>query len=257
MRKRVTSLLILLLCLMLVLPAFASGILMAEDLTGTAVYPYDPEYPDGPAFTYAWCYPCIDPSESCAAVINAFYEYEITDANEFANPITADDLFSRGVTTPSNSTVSYELTCNNGEYISFCFITESEIDGFHDKIWSAHTFSATDPNGTTVNLPKLLGLLSTEEVNDDWLADRQTRKAEELVRELVWEQIESLDDDGLIELFSDMDEEYFAMIFWPEDDFWLDKNGDPVFFIQPGRVTDESYGLLTFPIPLETLTDEF
>ena len=257
MRKHITFLLVLLFCLTLSLPAFANGILLAEDFTGTAVFPYDHEVSDSPALTCTWRYPSIDPSEICAEGINTFYTYLISDANEFGNPITADDLFAHGVTDPSWSDISYELTCNNGEYLSLRILTESEIEGYHDRIWSAHTFSVEDTSGATVNLPKLLGLLSSGEANDTWLEDRQTRKAEELVRELVWEQIELADEDSVFELFPDIDEEIFSMIFWPEDDFWLDENGDPVFFVQPGRITDESYGLLTFPIPLETLTDEF
>ena len=257
MRKHFTCLLALFLTLLLALPALADSIQLSADLTGTAVYPYDRSSPDGPAYTCTWCYPSVDPSEVCAEGINTFYAYLITDTNEFGNPITADDLFARGVTDPSWSNITYTLTCNNGEYFSLYLVNESEIEGFHDKIWSAHTFSAEDTSGTTVNLPKLLGLLSTSDANDTWLEDRQTRKAEELVRELVWEQIELSAEDGLFDLYPDVDEELLAMIFWPEEDFWLDENGDPVFFIQPGRIADESFGLLTFPIPLETLTDEF
>ena len=54
-------------------------------------------------------------------------------------------------------------------------------------------------------------------------------------------------------------EEDLSTVFFPEENFYLDENGDPVFYLQPGDVFEEvpeGMELLTFPIPLEDILDE-
>ena len=54
-------------------------------------------------------------------------------------------------------------------------------------------------------------------------------------------------------------EEDLSTVFFPEENFYLDENGDPVFYLQPGDVFEEvpeGMELLTFPIPLEDIRDE-
>ena len=42
----------------------------------------------------------------------------------------------------------------------------------------------------------------------------------------------------------------------PEEDYYLDENGEPVFYINPGSAAPVEFGLLTFPITLEEIDDE-
>lgn len=236
----------------------AEGLKLTDDFFGEEVYPYSSEMPDGPSYTYSYRYPRIDGSEACADEINGFYDYLISDALNFSNPMMADDLCQAGIGTFSFTDISYTLHCNNGQYFSLLLQKHSMIDGYDDLIYEGHTFRTAggDP-GSTVSLPYLLGLLETEDNNDTWLQDRQTLKAEELTRELVWEAVGAAVAGGRLELVPEIDFDYFSEIFYPEEDFYLDENGDPVFFIQPGRIADYSYGLLEYPIALETLLDEF
>ena len=48
----------------------------------------------------------------------------------------------------------------------------------------------------------------------------------------------------------------FASVFYPEEDFYLDEAGDPVFYFQAGSIAPAEEGVLRFPIPLEDLLDE-
>ncbi len=105
--------------------------------------------------------------------------------------------------------------------------------------------------GVAANLPNLLGILDVENA-DEWYRDRQIAKADSCARELVWAMLE----DGDIPLLDGLTEEDFEWLFYPEEDFYLNENGDLVFFLQEGLLTPEEYGVILCPIPLETLLDE-
>ena len=73
---------------------------------------------------------------------------------------------------------------------------------------------------------------------------------------MVWNMIE--ENDAGID-YGGLTEDYLEGIFFPEEDFYLDENGDPVFYLQPGDVYEEvpeGTDLLTFPIALEDILDE-
>ena len=101
----------------------------------------------------------------------------------------------------------------------------------------------------------LLGILAPDE-NDEWLQEYQTEKVEKLVREMVWNMIEENEDD--ID-YNDLTEEDLEALFFPSEDFYLDENGNPVFYLQPYNILDEvpeGTDLFTFPIALEDIQDE-
>lgn len=252
-------LLILLVFITIFSVSFAEGLKLQDDIADVRIYPYSQDDPEGPAYTCAYCYPKIDESEKCATEINTFYDDLITYNNTFANPMMADSLLSMGVETSGFSDISYKLCCNNGEYFSILLRKHSLVDNEETLFYEGHTFAVSGGTpGSTVALPYLLGLLENGE-SDTWLQERQTQKAEQFTRDLVWEAITEKTDTGELLLWDDIviDEEYLSYVFFPEEDFYLDENGDPVFFIQPGEIADPSYGLITVPISLEALYDEF
>ena len=107
----------------------------------------------------------------------------------------------------------------------------------------------------TYTLPKVLGILSADE-SEEWLQNRQTEKADKLIREMVWNMIE--ENEAGID-YAGLTEDYLAGIFFPEENFYLDENGDPVFYLQPEDVYEEvpdNAELLIFPISLEDILDE-
>ena len=74
------------------------------------------------------------------------------------------------------------------------------------------------------------------------------RGADSLVREMVWERLEEMGiTDGL-------EEEMLEYGFFPEEDFYLDETGNPVFYLQPGFA--EEGEALTFPLSIEEIRDE-
>ena len=101
----------------------------------------------------------------------------------------------------------------------------------------------------------LLGILNSTE-SEEWVQDFQTEKADEIVREMVWDMIE--ENEAGID-YGGLTEEDLSTVFFPEENFYLDENGDPVFYLQPGDFfaeVPEGTGLFTFPIALEDILDE-
>ena len=177
-RKFRTAAIILVILMTVFSTALAEGLKLSEDAASVEIYPYSTDLPDGPVYTYSYCYPRIDENEACAGEINGFYDYLISDALNFSNPMMADDLFHMGIGTSSFTDISYTLRCNNGSYFSILLRKHSLVDGYEDLIYEGHTFAVEGGRaGSTVALPYLLGLLRND-VNDTWLEDRQTQKVE-------------------------------------------------------------------------------
>ena len=246
MIRRILSLLLAL--ALLCAAALADPLPLGEDLADSVRIPYDAENPEAGAYTYSYRYPHIDESDPDAYLVNAFYDYAVSDALGFEVPMNADYFASTGE--DASKAISYQLTCNNDAYFSILLRTEETMEGQTVVTWTGHVFSRAEGNpGSTLTLPQLMSILSTRE-SDTWLQDRQTAKMDALVRGLVWDRLR----EG--EIPAELDEETFAACFFPEEDYYLDENGDPVFYLQPGTAAPEEAGLLTFPISMEELLDE-
>ena len=69
------------------------------------------------------------------------------------------------------------------------------------------------------------------------------------------EQIYDNPDD--IPYFDEITYDYLLESVYPQEAFYLDENGNTVFFVDPGVVADESLGYVVFPIPPEDIISEF
>ena len=224
--------------------AAAEPLKLAEDLRGDV----REELNDRAAYVYQYTYPQIDPEDPSAELINTFYQYLASDAEGFEIPMNADYYRTQDPERDVTVKIEYTVTCNNDDFFSVLIHTAQ--DDFHT--WTGHTFSRKDIKpGSSVALPYLLGILQTEET-DTWLQDRQTAKADALVRGMIWERMQDMDD---LEMYEDLEEEELEYGFFPEEDFYLDETGNPVFYLQPGFAED-SDRLLTFPISIEDILDE-
>ncbi len=249
------------LCLRGMLPAFAlifcfcisalaDPLVLLDDLSGEVVVPLDPEGAGGRTYTYAYRYPQADEADPSAGLINQFYSYKVSDAVDFEIPMMADYYASAETKDNVFVHITYEVTCNNDDFFSVLVRTE----GNDYLTYNGHTFSRKDIKpGSSVALPYLLGILASDE-SDTWLQDRQTARADELVRSLVWERLEEKREE--LGIYEEYTKELFEVSFYPEEDFYLDANGDPVFYLEPGAAADVSRGLLTFPITLLEIEDE-
>jgi len=234
--------------LLICVSALADPLPLLEDYTGEIKEDYD-----GGTFLFSYRYPHVDENAEGGDAINAFISQELINYKlEFDVPIIQDVYESEGDS--FSMVIDYLTTCNNDEYFSFLVKTDRMDPDQTLTYYEGYVFSRKNGgNGKTYTLPKFLGILESNE-NDTWLQDRQTGKADKLIRELVWEIIRE-NEEG-IAYYDTFTEESLEAEFFPEENFYLDENGDPVFYLQPDIAAPASFGLLTFSIPLEDILDE-
>ena len=244
--------LVLALCLLLS-AALADPLPLLDDYAETAVILWDENNPDNGRFTYSYRYPHVDESAPGGASINSYFAYKVKDTQDFDIPINSDSYLAEGINTTIE--ITYSVTCNNDDYFSVLIhrttISDGDIPG---DTWEGNVFVREGGSaGLTCTLPQLLGILAADE-NDTWLQDRQTQKAEKVIREIVWDQIQ--ENSAGVDFYPDLTEEDLEHYFFPEQDFYLDETGNPVFFLQAGIAAPEEAGIISFPIPLEDILDE-
>ena len=251
MRKFLPALLVFLVVIFSAGAVLADPLSLDSDLTDTLTVLYNPDDPSAGSYTYTYRYPHVSEDEPDAGKINPFYADQVYTLETNIH-FMADGYVDSGENVTVD--VSYELTCNNDRFFSVLVRKDSVIGDFVRTVWTGHTFSREgDSSDATFDLPRMLGILSMGE-QDEYQLARQTEKASRIVREIIADSIAE-NRDG-IPYYDDFSEEDLLDVFYPEDDFYLDADGNPVFYLEPGIAADESAGYLFFPVPLEDILDE-
>ena len=115
--------------------------------------------------------------------------------------------------------------------------------------------------GSLTSLPKLLGVLDAGE-SDEYVEDRKSNKIWEVICNLLWNKIQENTDGFEFDPF--LTREDLEFIITPEysldQDFYVDENGDVIFFILSRFVLTEEAaeetGFVPFRITLEEIDDE-
>lgn len=239
--------------MLLVSTALAEPLTLGPDLTGVACWP-DGSDETTATYVYRYRYPTAAGDDEVSAMINEHYLYLVEDALAFQVPMTGEEL--AGSEIQSTTTILSEITCNNDNYLSVKVTSVSEIGAAASTVLAAHTFARTgDKAGAVVNLPYMLGILSADET-DPWMQERQTAKADSMVLNLIWDIIQQQLARGEVAYYDDLTFDLLQATFYPEEDFYLDESGNPVFFIQEAMVAPASEGVLYFPFSMEELLDE-
>lgn len=244
---------LLLVCLLPLCAAAEGSLTFADDLTGVYTYP-EGTSPEEARYVYRYCYPQLAGDSSIAVMVNDVYAYAVSDALGFEAPIqgsavSADD--------PCKVVeITYTLTCKNETYLSFLISKRTSSGDFARTVSTGHVFALTGSSaGRIISLPYYLGLLD-EDDTDEWYQTRQVNKADACVREMVWDKLQQMALDGQIALYDDLVFEELEAGFYPEEDFYLNEAGDPVFYLYAGSVAPEEYGDVLITLPLEDLLDE-
>lgn len=244
MKKLLALTLALLLC---AAPALA-------ELTGEYRWPEGSSAEDA-KYIYRYTYPWHEGNDSVSEMINTFYQYLVEDAYAFAIPMAVEEL-DPASDMPSGTIISTEATFASEAYISYKVTTESVMGAAADMVIAGHTFALTGPKaGQVVALPYLLGVLDMAET-DTWLQERQTAKVDACVRNLIWDIIQEQLSDGTVAYYDDLTFESLECGFYPEEDFYIDAEGNIVFFLQQSIAAPASEGVLLFPFTMEELLDE-
>ena len=247
--------LLLLLALML-LPICGMAeapITFAEDLTGVYTWPVGASEEEA-SYVYRYSYPQIAGESELAMTINEVFRYEADDALGFECPMngSAHDV-SLG---QMEVVILYEISHLSDEFLSIRVDKTVSVGDAVSHIVKGYSFMLTGVEaGTVTSLPYLLGVIAPEET-DEWYLDRQTAKADACARDLVWMHIEKdMKADGS-PIYEDMTFEEFEWGFYPEEDFFLDGEGNFVFFLQEGMIAPVEDGQFFYTITLDELLDE-
>lgn len=251
MFKRLAFLLVALALMLMCTAAFAFP--LGEPLTGVITYPEGASEEDA-LYVYRYSYPTVTGEGAAPQLINGVFDFMVEDAYSFRVPMDVEGLTGEGPQHYKN--ITYEITCHTEDYLSVTLHTEAFTGLSSAQSIAGYTFLLSGEDaGKVIYLPHLLGLLDIDET-DDWLIERQTIKADECVRELVWEIIEEQISDGTVAYDPDLTYELFSWNFYPEVDFYMNDSGDLVFYIQEALIAPASEGVLLFPFSLEELLDE-
>ena len=241
----------LLLCLSLILASAAcmgEGLETAPGLSGCVCWP-EGASPENAQFIYDYDLPQVVSTHPASEGINLFYQSYLSDELAFRVPILAE---SYAGSKPVRCTVRSRITCSSEDY--FCVLMTMEMDFGEDRgcILSSHLFPLTGArSGLAGNLLTYLGILKGGE-SDTWLENRQTSKVNACVRGLV---LEFLRSSGSVPE-EDLDPGLLEAGFFPDEDFYLDETGEPVFFIQGGLLTEDPLVPLFIPLTRSRILDE-
>lgn len=150
---------------------------------------------------------------------------------------------------PGHQEITYKLAMNTKRYVSVLLYTRtSTARGEYEQL-NAYTFARDGVYaGQVLTLSQVLGLEQETEAAGETLA-------ESLCYDLVWQIVERGMEDMDGDYLEDLNQEKLCQALHPEQDFYLDEEGNVVFYIQPGEIAGEIAGTLLFPFaPAELLS---
>ncbi len=195
-----------------------------------------------------YAFPQFDDGYATDETLNLFYEQLASELPQ-AYLISNEEQSSNGNGAPNITDIHYEITRNDERYVSVLLTVEQLQSS--TVVVSANTFARDGYYvGEEISLSQVLGL---EETDDPFSATKS--QAELLAYTAIWEII-TLDQQNFQSDYLDnltIDQLYNALN--PESDFYLDQDGNIVFYIQSGLIASNMAGILTFPfMPAELLS---
>ena len=133
-------------------------------------------------------------------------------------------------------------------YVSLELISLVQGGGGEHERLSAVTFARDGLyTGKQLNLSQILGL-EQEEGGES--------VAKQMVFDLLWQMIETEMQNPDNDYPDGLSRTDLEQVFSPEEDFYLDENGNIVFFIQAGEIAGDIAGILRFPFSSAELLSE-
>ncbi len=230
-------------------PSLAETMAEGEPLAGALYYPQGSGATNA-GYVLSYRYPQFIGDEPATADINAYFAALAADTAA-AGIAAAEDV---GELPPQGSpsfytALEYRVTLADDDYVSV-LLTSSQFLGNSETVrWSAEVFARNGIYaGQGITLTQAMGLEQAE----GELAE-QTSFAAALIYELVWRIITQEQAMLTRAYFPDVTEQALRDAFDPEHDFYLDADGNLVFFIQSGALATELEGILTYPFALAEL----
>jgi len=220
----------------------------ASSLTGEQYYPAGSNA-ETAAYVFRYAYPQFSGQANGIPEINAYYASLASDMVSTVMPETVagmDDLPAQG-SPPYYTQISYRITANTSDYVSVLLTSQQFSGNNEEEDWTANVFARSGVyTGQTVSLSQAMGLEQEDGVNGD-------SYAAELAYRLIWQIILQEQSTQRREYFPELTQADLEKVFSPESDFYLDEDGNIVFFIQSGEIASEVEGILTYPFSIAEL----
>lgn len=224
--------------------AGAQGLELAEALKGEQSYP---EGAAQPSCVLQYELPQFAVQGEADLQINAYYQSLCETLSASLRDQSTEAEESDGFT--NVTAVGYQITANTDSYLSV-ILTQQELSGHsQSERMQANVFAR---DGVYAGQPVLLSqMMGLESVAGEG-AEPQTY-ASQLVYRLVWQIIEQQQASKQKDYLEGLAPNDLEAAFLPETDFYMDMDGNLVFYVQPGLIAGEVEGVLTYPFALAEL----
>lgn len=233
------------LCLF-VAPAFAQVASETLPLTGEQYYP-EGSTADTATYVFSYRYPQFDPQSDAAAAINACFASLAADMEGSPVPDSIVEAGAPSVDGVYYTNLDYRITCSTDDYLSVLMLSQQFLGNAESESWTALVFALNGVyEGQPVSLSQAMGMEQESSGNGDSYASW-------LVYGLVWQIIQQQQATLQKGYFPALTYDDLVNVFTPESDFYLDEDGNFVFFIQAGQIAGEVEGILTYPFSMAEL----
>lgn len=183
------------------------------------------------SFALHYQFPQFEAANAADEMINEYYRALAAD---MAQTIPAEDW--------EEASITCEVTHNSKRYLSVVQTLTAQSGNGQRETLSADTFARDGVYaGQPLSLSQVLGLEEGNELSVN------LSMAETLAYDLVWQLVEQEMSSADSDYPEGLTIENLQSVFMPETDFYLDADGNVVFFIQAGELAGEIAGVLRFP----------
>ena len=208
----------------------AEGLIEIAPVEGVQKRPADADSHQA-SFALRYQFPQFQAVQEADRAINEYYRALAADMAE--TPL-ADEW--------ENAQITFEILHNTQRYLSVVQTLTVQSGNGQRETLSADTFARDGVYaGQLLNLSQVLGL---EEGNE---LSTALSMAESLAYDLVWQMVQQAMENPESDYPEGLTIEDLKSVFLPETDFYLDADGNIVFFIQAGELAGEVAGVLRFP----------
>ena len=219
----------------------AEGLMHQEPVAGMVMWPEGAEASQA-TFLISYSYPQLKPENQADESINRYYQDLAADMGSLVQ--------QTGDGERSQIDISCDITHHSQRYVSIVQTLASlGGNGAYESL-AADTFARDGVYaGQPVTLSQVLGLEEEDELST------AESTAETLAYDLVWQIVERGMENAENDYLAGLTQADLEHAFLPETDFYLDADGNVVFFIQAGEIAGEIAGILRFPFaPAELLS---
>ena len=229
--------------------ALAQPAVETTPLTGTRYYPTGANA-DTATYAFSFACPQFTGDGETEKAINAYFSSMTADLANAAPPDAVTGGQDPEADAPTYYThLDYQITRNDDDYLNVLLSSRQFLGNSETENWTAVVFALSGVYaGQPLSLTQAMGLEQSDGDEASGVSYAST-----LVYGLVWQIIQEQVSMGQTDYDPDLTQQELQNVFSPESDFYMDENGNFVFYIQAGAIAGEVNGILTYPFSLAEL----